>query len=117
MSLLEVTFATAVTAVIVLGSSAAFLGSLRGVGSSARLDAAAAYVATVLEDLSAQPYDQLLTFNGNTLYDQANAADSNFEVELTAFVADIGLIQIDARLRDRQTGRALGCFTTLRALQ
>jgi Tfp pilus assembly protein PilV len=117
MTVLEVTVAMAVTAVIVLGSTAAFMGSLTSVNTSERLGRAAAFAETVLEDLSAQPYDQLLTFNGNTMYDQDKLADSDFEVELTVFVAEVNLIQVSAVLNDLRSGRELGSFTTLRTLQ
>lgn len=64
---------------------------------------------------SAQPYDALPTFNGNRIYDQTTPSSSSYSVDLTVFLAALGLQQIQAVLVDLRTNRELCRVTTLRA--
>ncbi|HTF87832.1 MAG TPA: hypothetical protein VK843_05440 [Planctomycetota bacterium] len=115
MTVLEVTIALAITSTVLLASGAAFMSSIASVNSAQRTSRGALFAQTVMEDLAAQPYANLAAFNGNTIFDEANAADSHFSVGLTVFTAAVDLIQVRAVIRDLHTGRELGRLTTLRA--
>jgi Tfp pilus assembly protein PilV len=111
---LEVTIAMSITATILLASAAAFLSSIATVKSAERTSRGAIFAETVMEDLAAQPYANLLTFNGNRIYDDATVARAHYAVDLTVFTAAIDLIQLRAVLTDLRTGRELARMTTLR---
>ena len=88
--------------------------SLKAVNSARRVTGGSQYLASVMQNLAAQPYANLLAMNGNQLFDQATLADSNFTVDIVAFETEIDLLQLEATLNDRRTGRELGTITTLR---
>ncbi len=115
MTVLEVTIALAITATVLLASAAAFMTSIAAVNSAQRTSRGALFAETVMEDLGAQPYANLAAFNGNTMFDGATLATSQFTVGLTIFTVAVDLIQVRAVLTDRHTGRELGRLTTLRA--
>lgn len=115
MTVLEVTIAMSITATVLLASAAAFTSSIASVNSAQRTIRGAAFVDTVMEDLVAQPYANLATFNGNRVYDQATPAASQFAVDLTVFTAAVDLIQVRAAVTDLRTQRVVGSVTTLRS--
>ena len=116
-TVLEVTIALAITATLLLASAASFLSSIAAVNSAGRTSRGAVFAQTVMEDLAAQPYENLLAFNGNRIYDQATAGASRYAVDLTVFTTTVNLIQVRAALTDLRTGRELVRVSTLRTLR
>lgn len=117
MSVLEVTIAIAIVSMILLSSASAFLGSLRGARQARDTSSGALFLQTVMEDLAAQPWASLTTFNGDQIYDQTTPARSNYRVDLSVFLASVDLVQIRAIVRDARTNREIGRLTTLRDRQ
>lgn len=115
MSLLEVTIALAVVTTVLLGSAGAFSSSLAAVDRAKRMGRAAVFLETVMEDLSAQPYDDLPAFNGNRMFDHTSAADSQFSVGLSVFQSRVDLMQIDATVTDIARDEVVGGASTLRS--
>lgn len=113
--MLEITIAMTVVTTVLLASAGAFGSSLSGVKNARRTSRASLFLQTVMEDLSAQSYDNLLAFNGNRIYDVTNAANSNFAVDLSVFVTAVDLERIDASVVDLRTSREIGRVTTMRA--
>jgi len=113
--LLEITIALSVIMTIMIASAGAFGSSLTAVNSAHRTSRATMFLETVMEDLSAQTYDNLLTFNGNRVFDKATLATSDFVVDISTFQAAVGLRRVDAVLTDRRTNRELGRLATIRA--
>ncbi len=114
LTLLEMSIAMAVLAVVLSGVAMGLGASLRAVEGARRVTGGSAYLETVMQNVAAQPYDNLLPMNGNQLFDQPLPADSNYRVDLTIFAVDIDLVQIDAQLVDLRTGRPVGTVTTQR---
>lgn len=117
MTVLEVMIAIAIVSMILLSSGSAFLGSLRGAERARTTSAASVFLQTVMEDLSAQPWANLQTFNGDQIYDQPTPARSNYRVDLSVFLTSVDLLQIRAIVRDTRTNRELGRLTTLKERQ
>lgn len=115
MSLIEVSLAMSVVATVLLASSLAFTSSLTAVGNAERTTDAAVYLETVMQNIGAQPYDNLLAMNGNQFFDGATLAQSQFLVALTTFEVQPGLIQLESQLVDRRTNRPIGQITTYRS--
>ena len=86
-TVIEVTIALAILCSTVAVAGGRFLTNLSAVRSAQRTSAAALYLDTVMQDLSAQPYDSLLTFDGNSFHDQDTVERSNFRVQLSVFQA------------------------------
>lgn len=114
LTLLEMSIAMAILAVVLAGVAMGMGASLKAVNSARRVTGGSQYLASVMQNLAAQPYANLLAMNGNQLFDQATLADSNFTVDIVAFETEIDLLQLEATLNDRRTGRELGTITTLR---
>lgn len=114
MTLLEMSIAMAILSVILAGVAMGMGSSLKAVNSARRVTGGAQYLQSVMHNLSAQPYENLLVMNGNQFFDQALLADSNFTVDLVTFETEIDLLQLEATLRDRRTSRELGTVTTMR---
>lgn len=115
ISVIEVTIAMTVSCTVLLATAGAFASSLSAVHSSQRTTQATVFLESVMEDLSAQTYDNLPAFNGNRIFDQATANRSNYAVDLTVFLASVDLQQIQATLTDLRTNREIGRLTTLRS--
>ncbi|MDZ4775116.1 MAG: hypothetical protein SGI72_18515 [Planctomycetota bacterium] len=115
LSMLEVTIAMSVMMTILLASAGAFGSSVSAVNSARRMSRASLFIETVMEDMSAQDYADLLAFNGNRVYDKGTAAASDFEVDLAVTQSAVGLRRVDAVLVDRRNNRELGHVATLRA--
>jgi hypothetical protein len=97
-----------------MAAAGALLSSLSAVSSAQRMSRATVFLQTVMEDLQAQPYDNLLAFNGNTVFDQGTAAQSNYQATINVFTAQVNLRQVNVVLTDRRANREIGRVTTLR---
>jgi len=115
LTLLEVTVALVLITVVMLGSSAGFSSSLMAVDRAKQMQQATSFLSTVMEDLGAQPYGNLLAMNGNQFFDGNTLATSQFVLDLSVFQAEIDLLQIRATVTDRRSGDVVGTITTLRS--
>lgn len=115
MSLIELTIAVAVAMTIMLGSAGAFGSSIKAANEARRTSRGSLFLQTAMEDMAAQRYDNLLSFNGNRIYDHGTAADSEFGIDFTVTQATVELRRIDAVLTDVRTGSELGHAATLRS--
>ena len=115
ITVLEATIALSVVSTVLIASAGAFSSSLSSVTSSQRRTRGTVFLQTVMENLGAQPYDNLLSFNGNRVYDQNTLAVSNYYVDVTVFNAATDLEQVQTVLRDKRTDREIGRVTTLRS--
>lgn len=113
-TLIELVIALAIIGSVLVGLAGAFFASAKAVTSAQRSSRATVFLQTVLENLAAQPYDELTAFDGDRVYDAAAAAGSNWAVDLTVFTAAVDLQQVEAVLTDLQTNRVLTRVTTLR---
>jgi Tfp pilus assembly protein PilV len=115
LGLVEVTIAIALLVTGLMATARALASSITAVNEAQRMNRAAMFLETVMEDVVAQPYANLLALDGNQLTDATTADTSNFTVSMTVFQAAANLIQVDAVLRDLRSGREVGRVTTLRA--
>ena len=115
LTLLEVSIALLIVCSVLMASAGAFLNNISAVSSAKRRSRATLFLETVLEDLSAQDYDNLPAFDGNQIFDQATLARSNYTVDLDVFLAAVDLLQIRAVLTDRRANLEVGRVTTLRS--
>lgn len=115
LTVLEVTIALSVISTVLLASAQALSSTISAVKTAQRTSCATVFLSTVMEDISAQSYDDLLAFNGNRIFDQQAAANSNYAVDLRVFVTSIDLRQIEAVLIDLRTNREIARVTTLRS--
>lgn len=104
-----------VASTMFMALAAAFTTSLQATSRAERMTDGAMFFETVMSDLAAQPYDNLLSLNGNQIFDRTNAGDSEYVVALTVFSPEIGLVQIDAVLTDLDSGRVSGRLSTWRS--
>lgn len=114
LTLLEITIAMSVIVTVLIASAGAFGSSVKTVNSARLTSRASVFVETVMEDLSAQDYDNLLTFNGNDVFDNATAARSELGARITVTQAAVGIRRIDVIVRELRTNQVLGRVATLR---
>lgn len=115
LSIVEVTIALAIVTTVLSASSGALLTNFAAVRTADGLSSGSLFMETVLEDLSAQPYEDLLTFDGNRVFDQETEERSRFAVTLSIFESEVGLLQISALLTDLRRDRELGRVVTFRS--
>ncbi len=115
LGLVEVTIAIAVLLTGLMATARTLASSITAVNAAQRTSQAALFLETVMEDVAAQPYANLLALDGNHLIDGADADASNFAVDLNVFQSAADLIQVDAVLTDVRSGRETGRVTTLRS--
>lgn len=115
LSLIEVVIAMTIMTTALLSSTAAFSSSLHAVENARRLDQGTVFLETIMEDLSAQPYANLLALNGNQFFNGTTLAASPFTVDLTVFLSQVDLLQVEALLTDTRSNRVVGRVTVLRS--
>ena len=113
MTLIEVVVSMAVIATILMASAAAFSQPLIATDRAKRTTGAAIFLETTMENISAQSFDNLLALNGNTIFDQTSALDSRYAINLTVFVPELNLIQIQAVVTDLRSNDPVGRLTSL----
>ena len=115
LTLVEVCLTMGIVATVLLTAAGAFQSSLRAVESSNHRTSGAVFLETVMQNLSGQDFGGLLALNGNQFFDQTNAADSQYTVNLSTFLVDPDLMQIEATLFDVRTNRELGRVVSMRS--
>jgi Tfp pilus assembly protein PilV len=114
LTVLEVTIAFTIVSTVLLASASAFTSTLNATRSAQTRSRGIVFLDTVMEDMSAQAYSTLLTFNGNKVYDGPTAARSNYSVDITAFLSAVDLVQVQGVLKDLRTNHEIGRVTSLR---
>lgn len=115
MTLIEVMIASGVIAVLMMASAAAFTGNMQALGLAKSMTSGTIFLETVHEDLMAQPYGNLLSLNGNQIHAGISIDASDYRVDLTIFLVQIGLIQVRAQLIDLRSGRELTRLVFIRS--
>ena len=115
ITVIEISICLVIVATVLLATARAFSESLGAVGQARDTTSAAIFLETTLEDVTTQPYDNLLSLNGNRLFDRTDAGDSRFAIDLSVFLAEVDLIQMRAALVDLRTGGEIGRATTFRS--
>jgi hypothetical protein len=114
LTVVEVALAFTIVCTVLMASAGAFSSGLMAVRNAQSRSRGTVFLETVMEDLAAQPYDGLLAFNGNTIYDGPTAVRSNYSVDVTAFLAAVDLIQVQAVLKNVRTNKEISRVSTLR---
>jgi len=114
-SVLEVTIALLIVSTVLVSLTGSFLSSAEAVHKAQGTNRATVFLQSVMEDLSAQPFDALLSFNGNRVFDHDTQLHSNWSVDLSVFPVGVDLEQVDATLTDLRSARILTRVTTLRS--
>lgn len=114
-TLLEVVLTASMAAIMALASATVFSSNLAAVDRAKRMTTGSQFLETVMEDLAAQPYENLLALNGNTIFDGELLVSSDFSVGLNVFEAGVGLVQVQAVLTDLGSQRRLGEVNAIRA--
>lgn len=114
-TVLEVTIALLIVSTVLVSLTGAFLSSAEAVHSAQGTNRGTVFLQSVMEDLSAQPFDALPSFNGNHVIDHDTQQHSNWSVDLTVFPVGVDLEQVDATLTDLRTARVITRVTTLRS--
>lgn len=115
LTLVEVSVAMVVVVTFMISTAYAFSGTLGGMHRARSLTDATAFLESVMENVAAQGYDNLLAMNGNVFFDGEDEDDSRYSATLTAFQAQVDLIQVRVRLTDLATGQIPATVTTLRS--
>ena len=114
-TLIEVTIAMVIVSTVLMASAGAFTSSLTATDQARRTTQAAIFLETAMEDISAQRYTNLLSLNGNQIFDHTNANDSNYSITLTVFLGEVDLLQVQAVVTDLRANNAMGRLTMLRS--
>jgi prepilin-type N-terminal cleavage/methylation domain-containing protein len=114
-TLIEVLAAAAIMAILFLALAGAFSSNLMAVSMAKNMTQASMFLETVMENLSVQPYENLLVMNGNQFFSQTNANDSRYIITLTVFPAAVDLLQIRATLTDTLNNMEVGRVITHRS--
>ncbi|MEM7305766.1 MAG: prepilin-type N-terminal cleavage/methylation domain-containing protein [Planctomycetota bacterium] len=114
LTLIELAISMLVVAALMLAAVTAFTRNLGAVRQAKSTSNGAIFLQATMENLAAQPFDNLLALNGNQFFDRTTLEDSSFAVDLTVFLSDVDLLQVEADLIDLRTDRRMGQLTTLR---
>ena len=117
MTLIEVTMASVVVTILVLGAAAAFSETVGGARASRKLTTGVLFLETVAENLGATASQNLALLDGTQSFDGDGAADSEYRVDITVFESEVDLLQVQLALVDLSTGRTLGSVVTQRSLR
>lgn len=115
LTLVEVSVSVVIATVMMLATAATFSENLQALENAERVSEAGLFLETVLEDVSAVAYDDLLALDGDQVFDGETLGAPNFTVDLTVFQAQLDLMQVVAVLSDRRSGREVARTSVLRA--
>lgn len=115
LTLIEITISVVIATGLVLGSASVFSQNMRAVERARGMSDAAAFLGTVMESVAAQPYESLLALSGTRVFESTDASDSAHAVDLTSFLVEVGLIQVQAELVELPSGRVVGGTTLQRS--
>jgi hypothetical protein len=113
--MVEVMIAAGVASVLLMATAATFFGNMKSVGTAKSLTSGSIFLESVQENISAQPYQNLLALDGNAIFDDGVLDGSDFRADITTFQTGIGLIQIRVALVELSSNRELGRLVTLRS--
>lgn len=115
MSLVEVMIASGIAAVLLMATAATFFGNMKAIGTAKSITSGAIFLESVQENISAQPYQNLLALNSNAIFDDGVEATSQYRADITTFQSGIGIIQISVSLVDLRSDVVLGRLVTVRS--
>jgi prepilin-type N-terminal cleavage/methylation domain-containing protein len=115
LTLIEVAVSMLIVATVLLASARAFTATLRASNQARRTTDAAVFLETAMEDIGAQPFDAVLTLNGETLFDGADLGSSHYTIGLTIFLVEPDLLQVNAEVFDQTTERVVGRLSAQRS--
>ncbi len=115
LTMVEVTITMVIVITFMMSSVHAFSASLIGMQRARRMTEASVFLESVMENVAAQDFENLLALNGNDFFDNNDATDSQFSTRLVVFLAQVDLLQIRATLTDLRTGEQSATLTTLRS--
>ncbi len=115
MSLVEVMIAAGIATVLLMATAATFFGNMQAVGTAKSITSGTIFLESVQENLAAQPYQNLLALNANTIFDDGVEATSQYRADITSFQSGIGIIQISVSLVDLRSDVVLGRLVTIRS--
>ncbi len=113
--MVEVMIAAGIATVLLMATAATFLGNMKAVGTAKSITSGSIFLESVQENISAQPYANLLALNGNSVFNNGVPDSSSYRADITTFQSGIGLIQIRVALIDTQNNRELGRLVTVRS--
>ncbi|MBL4770543.1 MAG: hypothetical protein JKY61_05260 [Planctomycetes bacterium] len=115
MSLVEVMIAAGIASVLLMATAATFFGNMKAVGTAKSITSGTIFLESVQENLAAQPYQNLLAINGNSVFNDGVEDGSEYRADITSFQSGIGLIQISVTLVDLRSNVQLGRLVTVRS--
>jgi hypothetical protein len=115
--MVEIVIASGIISVLLLASAAAMGENVESTTMSRELVRGAVFLESVEEDLEALSSAEMLAMNGQRVFSRANNwADARYRVEITVFYATVNLLQVELRLVDQVSGRAVAAVHTMRAI-
>lgn len=114
MTLIEVSISSVIVVILLLASSMAFVGNMKTAGQAQSLTGSGIFLETVMEDITAVDYANLLVLDGNQIFENNDATDSSFRVDLDVSLLEVDLVSITAVLRELPSDRQLIRLTSLR---
>ncbi len=115
LTLIELTVSMAIVTALMLASAAAFSSNIFATSLAKRLEGAALFLETTMENVSAQPYEDLLSLDGLRVLDAADLEASNYSIDMRVFQREVDLLQVQLELIDSTSGLRTARLTTLRS--
>lgn len=115
LTLIEVTISMLIVATVLLASARTFTSTLKISDQARRTTSAAMFLETVMEDVGAQPFSNVLSLNGETFFDGEDLGSSNNTLSLAVFLVEPNLLQVDAIATDLRTGRVVARLASQRS--
>ncbi len=115
LTLVEVIIAAGIIAVLLLASASAMGESVDSTTMSRELTQGALFLESVQEDLATVSANDIMAMNGQRIFMTTPDAASKYRVEISTFLAAVGLVQVRLALHDNRTGRRVAAVSSLRA--
>jgi hypothetical protein len=115
LTLVEITISLMLLMALLMSSVSAFTASIKAGAQAARITRGVFYLETVTENISALSLTEMLALNGNRIFDNPLANDSNYSADISVFQVGVDQVQLRIQLIDLRTGYELGRINTLRS--
>ena len=114
-TLVEVIVSSFILSILFLSLAGAFNSNIMAVGTAKDMNQASIFMDTTLQSLASLDWASLLALNGNQFFNQTDATDSRYAINLSVFPSAIGLLQIRVVMFDLRNNQEIGRVVTHRS--
>lgn len=115
LTLVEVSIASVILTLALVSVASSFGSNATAVENARGVTRASQFLEEVLDSVTAQPFDNLTSLNGNRLYDHTTHGEARYRAEITVSLAAVDLYMVRVKLLANKSGNEITKVVTYRS--